>query len=377
MATIATTSHSTIAPVLLRPRDYQWCWKSVSDPWSTINEEQWHRYTDVEIEIIEDAFNEKKDEVEIDNGYIIDLRLMLQNDRLDKSNTRPVKRESAPRTNHNNDPTREQRFALPIAVTSLSLTSASSPSDREQEWKGTGNCGSTYQILELAQQDKNIAYVVEEAARGIIEEGEAQGKTNEALWLAHRLLDVKRLGDSVQVVEYWTPEIPSFIGQTCVNLYTKESFWYKTLNLVMQDSSKVTRKHVKTLGPFCFLLQNYLRQNEKYDIPTVFRGIDLTDEQRRIFSNDVQFCSFTSASKSRPVAEFYNRNTLLVIDLNMKKREGLDVGRAGAFIARWSFFPLEEEFLFWPQTSFHFIRAEYDKLNEKHIIYLKSYQTNG
>ena len=377
MSTVESMSVSITAPVLLRPRDFQWFWwKSNSDPQSSSKEEHWQKYTDVEIEMIEDAFNEKKKEVEIDGGYTIDLRSMLQNNKLNDSNPRPVKRESKLRTNRDDDPRREERFTLPLAVTSVYPTSATNPTDGEQEWHGTGIGDFTYQISELAKQKKNLADVIEEAAEGIIKEGEAQGKAKEALWLAERLRNLKPLGVRVKVNEYLTPPIPSVVGQTCVYLYTKESFWYRVLNRAMQTSQQVTRERVKTLGPFCFLLKSYLHQMETYDIPTVFRAIDLTDDERQVFANDVQFVAFSSATKSRSMAELYNRNTLLVIDLNIKKRDGLDVGRAGAYIAMWSHFPQEEEFLIWPQTSFHFLRAEYDRLTKKHTIYLKSYQTN-
>jgi hypothetical protein len=365
------------APVLLRPRNFQWYWISTTNSQSISDDDGWQKYIDVDNEIIEDAFNEKKDKAEIDGGYVIDLKLMSQYNKLNGSNPRPIKRVQL-QTNRNNGHIREERFSLPVAVSPISSTSVSSRNDELQEWRYMSDCGSTYLYFELTEKNKNIAYVVEDAAQGIIKEGETQGKIQEASWLAQQLRNVKASGESEIVMEWqcFQLEIPSIIGQTCVNLYTRESFWYRSLNQFMRNPDNITRERVNIFGPFCFLLKTYLRQNETYTIPTVFRAVDLTREQLLVLQNDVKFISFTSTTKSRELAEFYDRNTLLIIDLNIKKRDGLDVGRSGAHISHLSNYPAEEEFLIWPDTSFHFIRYEDDKEKRKHILYLKSYQTN-
>lgn len=50
---------------------------------------------------------------------------------------------------------------------------------------------------------------------------------------------------------------------------------------------------------------------------TVYRSLNLTDEERKEFMKDkVTFRSFTSSSSDRAVAKFYDGNTLLIINLN-------------------------------------------------------------
>ncbi|CAF5006643.1 unnamed protein product, partial [Rotaria sp. Silwood1] len=44
-------------PVLLRPKNFQWYWNSAVDPWSSV--EEWMKYTDVDNEIIEDAYSQE------------------------------------------------------------------------------------------------------------------------------------------------------------------------------------------------------------------------------------------------------------------------------------------------------------------------------
>jgi hypothetical protein len=85
----------------------------------------------------------------------------------------------------------------------------------------------------------------------------------------------------------------------------------------------------------------------------------------------MKFTSFTSTTRSRKVAEFYDGNTLLIIDLNQYNNKGKYV-TCGRNISSLSDFPVEEEFLIWPGTEFAFVKYEYDVLKKKHIIYLKS-----
>ncbi|CAF1368276.1 unnamed protein product [Didymodactylos carnosus] len=67
-------STASAAPILRSPRSFQWYWNSSVDPWS---EEQWTKYTDIENEIIEDALNANKEEVDIDRNYVISLKDQL------------------------------------------------------------------------------------------------------------------------------------------------------------------------------------------------------------------------------------------------------------------------------------------------------------
>jgi hypothetical protein len=208
---------------------------------------------------------------------------------------------------------REERFSLPVRVSSVKP-------DIDDSFKLEGKIVSTeYFDRELLHKYKTIADVVEEAAQGIIKEGTSVGKVHDAEWLAQQLLDVKQFGANV-VIEadsslilvtnppYYLPCCPKIslkIGETFVYLYTLESFWYKLMNQILRDPETVTREHIKTLGPFCFLLRFYLRQIKTTNILTVYRGLTLTDEQRQIFlnkhkmANYIMFTVFTSTSRNR------------------------------------------------------------------------------
>ncbi len=76
MSTISSAS------VIFRPLKVQWLWNSATDPWS-LDSEQWKKYNDVENEIIEDGRNQKMTQVEIDGDYVIDLKFLLQYNKVD------------------------------------------------------------------------------------------------------------------------------------------------------------------------------------------------------------------------------------------------------------------------------------------------------
>ncbi|CAF4591946.1 unnamed protein product, partial [Rotaria sp. Silwood2] len=243
--------HSSTAPVFLRARNYQWYWNSTVDPWSS-DDEQWQKYTDVENEIIEDANNQQKFDVEIDGDYIINLEYSLQYKRDNEFTARPIKRVHFGKDRSNIHP-REERFLLSVTLATSTCSSQQLQNENELVWLRTyGYITSAYWELELKDKNKTIADVVEEAADGIIKEGSAIGKLHEAQWISQQLVAVKDFGSNTKVDSI--KNFPSNIGETCVYLYTKESFWYKLTNRVLRDPHSMSRKQVKSLGPFCWLL---------------------------------------------------------------------------------------------------------------------------
>lgn len=325
------------------------------------------KYTDVENEIIEDAYQEKKNNVQIDGNYMIDLERHIQQ----KGNTSeqcPIRRVQ-PDPNRNSFHLREERFSSPVTIVSSKISTKTSNRD-DNEWY---NASFTNYDREIERNNTCIADVVKEATQGILKEGTAADKTKEAQSLAKRLLDVKNSGNSVKA--RWTVPVPSEIGDTCIYIYTMNSFWYRLIDQVLRKPDTVTEKHVKTLGPFCYLLRRYLIDNRSKNNPKVYRGVNLTDDQRQQFmESEVKFTAFTSTSTNPKVAENFSDNTLLIFDLEFELGYGIKMNAAvGANIAGKSYFPHEEEYLIYPGTRFHFVRHEHNSETGKHIIYLRSW----
>ena len=62
----------TKMPVIHRMPKVRWYWNTKSDPCSS--DIEWFEYTDIENEMIEEAFNTNKEEIEIDGDHIINLK---------------------------------------------------------------------------------------------------------------------------------------------------------------------------------------------------------------------------------------------------------------------------------------------------------------
>ena len=368
MANAATS----VAPVLLRARNFQWYWNSAQEPWSfTSNKEHWQKYTDVENEMIEDAFNATKFEVELDGNYVVSFKDQCQYKKTDRNRQFPIKRvEITP--DHSSVHLREERFLLPVTLSTTS-TKSNPKSFVNQNHQRIDIIDHYHRVLYRTPRG-TCREILEDACEGIMKESIALGKEHEGRWLAQRLEDVKLFAN-----DYYNG-IPPAIGDTLVHLYTKDSFLYRLLNRLMRGHSVMTPEHFKNIAPFGFLLNMYLRQ-EKYvanNFTVVYRGINLTDEERKDFMQmKMHSTSFMSASKNREFAELLG-NTLLIFDLDRKYRDDpneRDV-QCGRDISHLSNFPEEEEVLVWLETGFEFVKYEYDSVKQKHIIYLRSSKDN-
>ena len=348
------------APVLQRPRNFQWFWSP------TKHQEKWQKHTDVENEVIEDAYNEKMTgEVEIDGNYIIDFGHLFQYKKNDLQKQFRIKRVQLDR-NRFNVHLRKERFATPVMLAATGIPSVLEKDPLpKQYWK-----------LELENKIKTMADLAEDAAIGIIKEGTALGKVHEARWLAKQLVAVKHFGNNVKA-QY--SRVPRAIGETCVYLYTKESFWYKSISGFLRKSEIVTIEQLKTYGPFCHLMHWYLKKNCTTDsVTTVYRSLNLNDEQRQEFKKaNIKFTSFTSTIKNRETAESFG-NTLLIIHLSLEAQcaKAEEDVICGADISTLSDFPEEEEFLIWPGSDFCFVKEEHDRAKENFVMHLESSQNH-
>ncbi len=356
---IAAASVNTAkAPVLLRPRNFQWYWNSTADAWSSTSEE-WTKFSDVENEILDDALKSGETEVEIDGGYIVDLKHNVQYRYEDSSKQSLIKRVDL-ETDRGNVHLREERFSLPIAVAS---TFAATEGNVHLSW----NLANTYYKKKLLFTPQSVSFVVEQAANGIWLTGRALGRQHEANWMAERLLEVKQYGAKIKA-DYFNG-VPARIGQTCIYLYSKESFLYKHLNKIMRDAtSSIPVEELNALGPFCWLLAIYVTRKATREHLTVYRGLNLTDEQREEFikldaEQRIRFLSFTSTSRNRAFAEQFG-NTLLVIEIRTANETALDISANSAI-------PEEEEVLITTGRYFRLVKHGYDDATKKYIIHLE------
>jgi hypothetical protein len=362
-------------PLLRRPRKFHWYWNSNIDSWSS--NDDWMKFTDIENEIIEDAFDANKKEVKIDGGYIIDLKRQIQYNNLDDQKQQQIKRIELDLNVISNNHLREERFSLPVPLVATSPIKTIEKEEKDkfqvQLLRGMHHFPTSYLWL-TTSRNATFADIVEEAAQGILKEGTDLSKKCEAIWLADQLRAVKHYGENINKLD----EVPDEIGRMCVFLYTKESFLFKSINNILRDIYNITLEKLKKFGPFSALLSLYLEQIQTTTIETVYRGLNLTDEERCFYMCEyvVRFSAFTSTSTNRELANWYG-NTLLIIKPNFYSRFYRTTRSYGVYIASLSYFPLEEEFLIYPATLFEFTRYDYDDDTKKHIIYLTAFTTGN
>ncbi|CAF2945924.1 unnamed protein product [Rotaria sp. Silwood2] len=335
----------------------EWMWQSNPDPWSTTEPTEWDHYSDVKNLIIEEAFSNKQSKALLD-GYYIDFRNNRQISNTNSDKQRPVKRMMRNRKDKN---LREERFMdLPVA--------------------SRGSLGGQYDwispfVIEIrrnlnlkpeelpSKKPDLIPMLVEEAARGIIEEGKYIGKERQAEKLAEILREQKNKG----IKEVW---------QQCAYIYSLESFLYKTLNTTMRlvgnkDHEQEWKSKIRTLRPFCLLLWNDPFKTKLKTKKTLYRGANLKSEQIVNYKEMAKqrneyrsFEAFTSCSRNREKTEELG-NTLFIMEVE------------SAFvvdISEMSEYPNEEEELVTPDVRFCVKNVEFDRKTNKHLIYLQLQQ---
>jgi hypothetical protein len=237
----------------------------------------------------------------------------------------------------------------------------------------TGNLPLAYYDAQLANTDKTVSDVLDDAITGIIQEGATLDKSSEAEWLTKELLDLRKYGTKEKVNKHL--KLPYELADMCIYIYSKSSFLPGLMTQVLSSPQSITSEQANSLGPFSWLLYRALRQLKTTDIPTVYKGLELTDEERKDYmKEEVKFTAFTQTYKQRRDSECFG-NTLLIIDLNVKSNsfKGQNVC-CGAHIYGYSDLPIF--FHMWPGVKFHFSKYEYDADKQKHIIYLKSSAEN-
>ncbi|CAF4524283.1 unnamed protein product [Didymodactylos carnosus] len=152
----------------------QWFWKSNFDPRLVNEKEEWTKYSDIESKIIEDAFNgkSKTTQAELDD-YWIDLNDSIQISKHDPNKQRLIKRAVININEHKG--LREERFFLPQPL--------------YKPFNGDFGRTAINFIKQWKVKAKELpgAEIVDQAANGIIIEGEQLGQHTESQWIAQQL----------------------------------------------------------------------------------------------------------------------------------------------------------------------------------------------
>jgi hypothetical protein len=318
-----------------------WYFKN-GDPWSQEPNDEWVKYRDIEMQIIEEAYQQKKAEVLLDQ-YRIDLKELIQFNRSDSSKQRPVRRQLGCKRQ---ECLREERFFSPSLL-------ATTPS----YGKALAWCPFLTEWLKSPAGKKTLidfSSSIDACINGILEEAKKHESNSET-----------EAQGMVEQLRACKTKARREVSKTCINLYTRESFLYHALNIALRDEDY---SKLDTLGPLCFLIRDYSRTCTTF-IGTVYRGVQLSAAAIQSYKHAIgswrTWPSYTSTSKNRNMANFRG-NTLFIIDITNTK-----FSSTRAFdIAEISHFPNEEEVLLPAGISFQIISVEQD-LRQKYIINIK------
>jgi hypothetical protein len=327
-----------------------WYYKSNNNPWPNVlpmdsGIPEWSKYRDLEIDLIEEGYQENKSYVLLDR-YRVDFKNLIQINLNDETRQRPIKRET---DSNRLECLRENRFGSILAVTPIKSTTSYGAFD---SW-----CPFLTAWLNSSSGKRAFLHFpncIEACAQGIVQEAALHDSNSEteAAYMAEKIR---------QCVKKSRVEV----SKQCIHFYTKNSFLYYVLNKAMreQDYSKL-----ETLGPFCSLIRDYSRLSQDY-IGTVYRGIEMNYTDIEAYKHAIgewkTWSAYTSTSKDHQMAEMFG-NTLFIIEITDVK---LSSPRAYD-ITHLSSYPYEQEVLIPAGVSFKIVNVEQNSV-QKYIIHVK------
>ena len=174
------------------------------------------------------------------------------------------------------------------------------------------------------------------------------------------------------------------LQQCCARLYTKPCFLFKIVNETLRDND---RTKLETLGPFCYLLYNYIgiqhnkylsvrqqvkqffKSAEQFPSITVYRGEELCLDQIEMYKQAVgksfsyKWSSFISTSRSRDVAEMYGSNVLYIIQIQRMSSNDQYVDLSSiAYITK------EQEILLRPGVRLKIDKFDFDLRTHRNVF---------
>ncbi|CAF4040927.1 unnamed protein product [Rotaria sordida] len=191
------------SPILFRQRNFQWYWSLPTD-----DNEQQQTYSDIEYDIIEEAYNKKQIEVEIDGDYIVDLQRLVQYRKGECHKHFTIKRIQLDK-DRSTDYLRIERFGSTVTLilsSSFSSSSSSSSSSMNEGKKNDtlfhalmkiGDFPRAYFCKEISKPGNTITDVIKAAAEEIVKQGVTLGFMRQAESLSQQLLAVEHFGGNI------------------------------------------------------------------------------------------------------------------------------------------------------------------------------------
>ncbi|CAF1399235.1 unnamed protein product [Adineta ricciae] len=363
---------------------YIWEYRSNADPWDAEQVPKWTQFPSATSLAIENAKNQQSKEIFIENNYRIDLEKYVQQHTIDLHRQRPIRR---------------RRLLLQHDLINNSSDSESIKSHRERMSYCLGapqRCSTTRDMsyygssfvddwLFLFSHGKlaiTFDTIFPALFNGLITEGKNQE--------THILNDIEKSLRTAQQKTNGQPDEDRIteLEVCCARLYTKESYVYCMTNNALRDDD---RTKLVTLGPFCYLLFNYiarclkqkpsirhrLRQflhSNKTDTIILYRGDRASEntihEYRQAAGDKSQYFKwlpFISTSRKKEEADKFAQDVMYIIAIESQ----LSNEDRFAFMAPISEYINEDEYLLLPGLQFQVKKVEFNNTQGLYYVHIK------
>lgn len=331
---------------------------------------------------IETAFQNGFEETLINEDYRIDLRYFVQEHLGDRNRQQVIRRwRRIPTQSLTDEPIdddesrRYERFSFPLGL--VSCCSAGVDTD----YYGSPFIAKWYLTFTNGKRDVTFDSIFSALAQGIQEEGKAE-KEHILKGIVCNLYQIKD-----KVYKKSENDKMEALEDYCAELYTRPCFMYRVVNIALRDNDF---SKIQTLGPYCFLVFNYIGRymNEKRSVSSrllkafrpvrskqikVYRGDYISHEMmgkyREAAETKCQYfkwLSFVSTSRDYDVAEKFAQNVLYIITM-----QDYSLRDQFADMSIISSCQQENEILLQPGVRFQVTKLEYDQMKNRPIVHVK------
>ena len=346
------------------PEDFIWVY------WEN---DRWIPFADSVSATIETAFRNGFEETFIHEDYRIDFKYFIQEHLSDRKRRQVIRRwRHIPTPSFRDElmdedeSRRYERFSFPLGL--VSCCSAGMDTD----YYGSPFIAKWYLTFTNGRRDVTFDSIFSALVQGIREEG----KTEKEHILNGIVCNLNKMKNEVhQKSEKIKMEA---LEDYCAKLYTKPCFIYRVVNIALRDND-FNKLH--TLGPYCFLVFNYIGRymDDERSIRfrllkafrpvrskqiTVYRGDYISPEMMEKYQQDVEdksryfkWLSFVSTSRDRDVAEKFAQNVLYIINM-----QDYSLRDQFADVSTISSCQQENEILLQPGVRFQVTKLEIDKM---------------
>jgi hypothetical protein len=346
--------------------------------WVYQTNDKWTPFPDVISSFIEKAFRCSFEEIFIDEIYRIDLKDFVQ-EHIDDRNRKQLIRRRRPHKlsiwNDEDESRRCERLSFPLGLVSSCSASV------DTNYYGSLFIAEWFLTFNKGKRTITFDSMFPLVLQGLQEEGQTEPEhvmrdivdtltktRDEAL----RKSDKKKIQD---------------LENCCAYLYTKPYFIHRIVNIALRDNDHTK---LRTLGPYCFLVFNYIGRylNDDFSIRrrfreilrptrsqlmTVFRGDyisrEMIEEYRQAIGDKSKYFKwlpFVSTSRDQNIAQDFAQNILYIIELQCYESSNDQF----TDLAIISSFKEEKEILLQPGVRFQVLKVEFDIMKNIYLVHI-------